>query len=79
MEYFLSLVVVTLKKQVHEEFLRLTVVDDFCFLFQMKPRIELSLAAVLLVVGVTLAQDSLFECPRGKSNHFIEAIHWPVL
>jgi hypothetical protein len=27
-EYFLSLIVVALKKQVHEEFLRLTVVDD---------------------------------------------------
>jgi hypothetical protein len=31
----------------------------------MKPRIEFTVA-FLLLLGVTLAQDSLFECPRGK-------------
>jgi hypothetical protein len=39
------------------------------FLFQMKPRIELSVGCALtflLLVGVSIAQDTLFECPRGK-------------
>jgi hypothetical protein len=35
----------------------------------MKPRIELSVGcavAFLLLIGGSVAQDSLFECPRGK-------------
>ena len=38
--------------------------------FQMKPRRELSVGCAftfLLLVGVSIAQDALFECPRGKT------------
>jgi len=41
----------------------------------MKPRIELSLATLLVaVLGVTLAQDSLFECPRGECQWFFTCV-----
>ena len=40
--------------------------DFFLFLFQMKPREAYFLATAVLFIGFTIAQDQLFECPRGK-------------
>ena len=45
--------------------------DFFLFLFQMKPREAYSiLATAVLCIGFTIAQDQLFECPRGKFENF---------
>ena len=42
------------------------------FIFQMKPREGfIFLAIVTNIIGVAIAQESLFECPRGKIKTFI--------
>ena len=38
------------------------------FSFQMKPREAFSILATALLIGTVIAQDQLFECPRGKEN-----------
>ena len=48
-------------------YINVTYNDFFLFLFQMKPREAYSiLATAVLCIGFTIAQDQLFECPRGK-------------
>ena len=37
----------------------------------MKPREAFSILATALLIGTVIAQDQLFECPRGKENEYI--------
>ena len=45
--------------------------NSFFFSFQMKPREAFSILATALLIGTVIAQDQLFECPRGKENESI--------
>ena len=45
----------------------------------MKPREAFSILATALLIGTVIAQDQLFECPRGKKKYALWYIYFGLL